>query len=337
MNLLKNTSHYSLYCLLLLIGLLYSCQDPVTLDGQENGGGTDATLKKVQDTGLRSGTSPFWCFYKGKSSDRIYYSFSPDRGKTWFGNEDLENGSRTTYSPAAAYFDDKFVIVYKNENDNRLYHAYSKNGTDWKNGGTLGNGAKTRNTPSLIPFKKKLYSFYKGESSRTDIWESYSDDGKEWDGNVKIKSIDFATMSPVPVVKNRKLYVAYSKNRKVRFIYSKDGKKWHDGPRTDIKTEKNRDIAMTNLNGRVFLAYTKNDQLYLATSQDMKHWTRHGKIKNAKTDMQPTLSNNGKDIILMYKEKDGSEIRRVLYTDAHWHSDGKAIGKTKKRPFVICQ
>ena len=328
MNLLRNT--FTLFCI--AVTAFWSCQEQVALDTPNaEQSVTDATVA----SGQRNASSPYWTFYRGKDTDRIYYSVSLDEGNSWLGNEPTDDGIRSSNSPSAAVIDNRFVLVYNELDGSKLYHATSSNGIDWYRRGPLGNGAKIDGQPAMTKFKDKLYVFYKDKSS-DDLYVSYSKNGKDWEGNERVKDLGKLRFNPMTVTYQNKIWVAYiNDNNKVKLVYSSNGKDWYKGSSTGI--ESNHSVALAKRDGKVYMVYAEGDKLYLAKTNNMEDWEIKGKIDGATTDKSTSLASNGDNMILTFKGKDSDDVFRGIYNKGKWQKVGRAIGSTKSRPYVICE
>jgi hypothetical protein len=100
-------------------------------------------------------------FFRGVTSDKIYFSHSSD-GSTWSGgNTELGNGAQTSDDPAAVVFNGKIFLLYRGKGaDDRVYVSQSTDGFSWTGNipiSTVGDGYDTRSPVAVTTDGINMY------------------------------------------------------------------------------------------------------------------------------------------------------------------------------------
>jgi hypothetical protein len=148
---------------MLLLISTWSCTDEVNLKKQD----LQEDLPKDTESTTRSSSArtpgnEFWYFYRGATTDYIYYAHSSD-GETWQGDQRINSTSTTPCSPAAIYFNGQFIVAYRGKTNPYIHLDFSEDGIHWGGGKRLSTAFTTLTTPNFAVVNNMLSLFYVNE------------------------------------------------------------------------------------------------------------------------------------------------------------------------------
>jgi hypothetical protein len=162
--------------------VLFACQD--SMDLQKNPDQNPALSlsdSKVADSGnglaRQSTLSPYWYFFRQYPSSDLYYANSTD-GVNWSGNQPFGNNAKTSRSPAAVFFQNKFHVIFKGNSTSVLYVTSSSDGINWTTSSVIPN-IETTMSPAAVVYDNRIYVFVKAQSTN-DLYYVHSADGISW-------------------------------------------------------------------------------------------------------------------------------------------------------------
>jgi hypothetical protein len=214
----------------------------------------------------RIGGHTFWYFYRSVDHTYLRSAYSDD-GLSWGGNTVFNNGAGSSTSPAVAYFNNKFVCVFKGGSTTNIYYSTSTDGLTWGSYAQIPN-ISTAFSPTAVVYDNKLWIFYHGENL-DNIYYITSTDGTTWSGQKNLGlTQDDQTYRPVTAAvdeSTNSLYVFYpAKYASDQIRYKKlNNNIWssfgslYTSQNTALRTTTS--VGAAFVNGTLYLAYKSDD------------------------------------------------------------------------------
>jgi hypothetical protein len=158
-----------------------------------------------------------------------------------------------------------YWYFYRGASNDRIYYAYSNDGTSWLGNTVINNNATTNCGPSAIYFNGKFIVAFRGLTNAGIHYVS-STDGVNWTAPVRTAAETHAT--PSLVVWNNELYCFYVQspytNGKITFMKTTDGVTWSSPQIISPITYSQGGIAtaVEPLNNKLHLMFHLNDEPY---------------------------------------------------------------------------
>lgn len=144
---------------------------------------------------VQMGSDSLHLIFKGASSNDLYHVWMDSSGN-WQGNNKIQvdgESLQTDKAPAAAYFNGKIYVAYKEKGGKDLC-MLRYDGSNWSWGESIKDisdkdiDPKTAQNPAVATYNGKLYVAYAGSGTTKMYICAY--DGSTWSGNKEMKSSD---------------------------------------------------------------------------------------------------------------------------------------------------
>lgn len=280
---------------------------------------------------------PFYSFYRGVNSRRIFKGFSHD-GIAWQGDHELNTNAESIRGPVAVMFDGKIFVFHRGEGNSEIYFSYSSDGETWYGNRQLRNGAQTDEAPGAAVFNGRIYVVHKGRSNGT-IWISSSTNGFTWETNAPIIPLDNGTSeAPSLATFNGKLYLVFQNriSKKITVYTSTNGSSWQF--LTSSFAKSNHGVGLTVFENKLWVAYADTyGELYAMSLNTLNQWSVPSRLGTGYTNERPSLATDGAKMVALYKNAtDTRNFYAYTFNGLTWSDGSPAVGLTiDGGPFIL--